>query len=53
MDIPEQQFSGLVVEEILRYVEFDQGGLGLVISLHFRMGVGVYFSRRPFWGPFL
>jgi hypothetical protein len=53
VDIPERLFSELVVGEILRYVGFGQGGLGLVISLHFEMGVGLYFSRRPFWVPFL
>jgi hypothetical protein len=40
VDIPERLFSELFVGEILRYVGFGQGGLGLVISLHFRMGVG-------------
>jgi hypothetical protein len=53
MDIPEQLSSELVVGEILRYVEFGQGGLGLLISLHLKMGVGAYSSRRPSGGPFL
>jgi len=53
MDILERQSSELVVGEILGYVGFGRGELGLLLA-HSLMEVGgAYFSRRPFGEPSL